>query len=109
MIVAEVLSNQRPQVSYVGYDHAVQQFRPTTPHPSFGHTILPGTLIGRPDQFATHRSEDLGRLSLVLPVSIQDQVARHGVIGKSLAQLLHHPGACRMLRGVKVEGFPAGV
>ena len=76
MIVAQVLTNQSSQVAFVDHDHLIEQFPPATPHPSFRHPILPRTLIGCADQFATQRSEDFAGLSLIFPVSIQDQVAR---------------------------------
>src|SRR5262249_2072079 len=109
MIVAQVLTNQSSQVAFVDHDHLIEQFPPAAPHPSFRHPILPRTLIGCPNQFATQGLEHLCRFSLVLPVSIQDQIARRGVIRKSLSQLLPDPTAGWMFRGVKVEDSPAVV
>jgi hypothetical protein len=102
MIVAEVFTNQPPQVGFIEHDHVIQQFSVVTPHPPFSNPILPGALIGCPDHFATHGLEHLCGFSLVLPVSIEDQVTRCSVFGEGLSQLLHDPTAARMLSGVEV-------
>jgi hypothetical protein len=106
MIVAEVFTNQPPQVGFIEHHHVIQQFSAAAPHPSFGNPILPRALIGCSDQFATHGLEYLCGFSLVLPVSIEDQVARCGVFGKGLSQLLHDPRNGRMFGGVEVEDSP---
>src|SRR5262249_10645821 len=71
--------------------------------------VSPIGMIGCPDQFATYGLKHLRHFSLVLPVSIEDQVARCAVFGKGLSQLLHDPTARRMLRGIEVEDFPPAV
>ena len=105
MIVVEVFTNQPSQVGFIEDHHVIQQFSAAAPHPPFGNPILPGALIGCSDQFATQGVEHLCGFSVVLPVSIEDQIARCGVVGKGLSQLLRDPSTCRMLRGVEVENF----
>ena len=109
MIVAEVFTHQPPQVGFIEDDHVIQQFSAAAPHPSFGNPVLPGALIGCSDQFATQGLERLGGLSRVLPASIEDQVTRCRVFGKSFAQLPRDPTAGRVLRGIKVKDLPAAM
>src|SRR6516165_2387029 len=46
VVILEVISKQPTEMGFVQDDHVVQQFPPTTSHPTLRHTVLPGTAIG---------------------------------------------------------------
>src|SRR5271157_648445 len=52
MMIAEVFTNQSPQVGCIEHTHVIQHFPAAAPHPSFGNPILLAASIGCPDQFA---------------------------------------------------------
>jgi hypothetical protein len=87
----------------------VRQFAAAAADPALRDSILPGTPIGRPDQWATQVVEHLGCFSGVFAVTIKDQVARSSVFRKSLSNLLRDPRAGGVLRGIKVEDLPAAM
>jgi hypothetical protein len=96
-------------VSLVEHDHLIQQFSAATTHPTFGNPVLPRTPIGRSNRLAAHGFDHFRDFFIILSISMQDEVARCGVFGKGLSQLLHDLLAGRVLSDVEVEDSPPAV
>jgi hypothetical protein len=79
------------------HDDVVEQFATDAADPALGDAVLPGTAVGGPrrlDAEGLHRRDD-GRREDRVP--IEDQVARGGVEGERLAELLDHPRRRRVV------------
>ena len=74
VIILEVISNQPPQMGFAQHDHVVQQFPPTTSHPTLRHAVLPGTAIGPSDQLTAKVFQHCRHLSVELAVAVEDQI-----------------------------------
>src|SRR6516225_10194245 len=62
VVILEIISNQPAEMGFVEDDHVVQQFPPTTSHPTLRHAVLPGTAISCSDS-------SLGRFSSIVATS----------------------------------------
>src|SRR6516225_4230603 len=109
VVILEIISNQPAEMGFVEDDHVVQQFPPTTSHPTLRHAVLPGTAIGPSDQLTAKVFQHRRHLSVELAVAVEYQILGCTIFGKGLSQLLHDPGTGGMFGDVEVQDFATGV
>jgi len=105
VVVKDVLIQQAFQMPFIQDNHMVEQIPAAVANPTLGNTVLPWTSETGPlwpNAKALHCVDDF---LIEICALIEDQVARRGVIGECLAQLLDNPGAA-MLRHIAVENSP---
>ena len=91
VVVGDVVADKSTQVALADHDDVVEQFSTNASHPALGDAVLPGTPPAGPrrlDAEGLHRRDDLRGEARV---PIEDQMARPGVEGERLAELLDQP------------------
>src|SRR5215472_10351567 len=83
VVVTYVFSHESFQVSFIQYDHMVQQVSATTPHPTLCDSVLPGTTEGGAHWFAAqvlgHADHGIAELRIAVEEEgIRASVIRHG-------------------------------
>ena len=106
-VIADVIADDTPQVSFVQRDHVIEELSAATSDPSFCGPVL----AGRPDTSwlwlqpgCFQEGADLAREGRI---AIQDDIAIRTCFRKGFPQLLHHPVGRRVSRGVEVQNSAA--
>src|SRR5690348_7413427 len=84
-------------------DHVIQHLTAYAPHPSFRHSVLPGTADARPDSFDPTPFQKAPHLGAEFAVTIKDDVAVWAGKRQGLPELLQNPIAGRMRGDVEME------
>jgi len=108
VVVADVLSNQPPQMGCAQHDHVIEQLSATASNPALRHPVLPGTAVGRSNQLAAEAFQHGRDFSAELAVTIENQVLGSMILREGFPQLLHDPLSGGMFRGIENAGFSAG-
>jgi hypothetical protein len=106
VIVANIISEQTPQVAPVQSDHVIQQVTPAALNPTLRNSILPRTPQRSADTLDLHRSDRGGDLRPILGITIKDDKPRRRPKWKRFSQLLDDPQARRMPGDVEVQDPP---
>ena len=106
VLVANIISEQTPQVAPVQSDHVIQQVTPAALNPTLRNSILPRTPQRSADALDFHRSDRSGDLRPILGVTIEDDEPWSRPKWKRLPQLLDGPQARRMAGNVDVQDAP---
>src|SRR5215475_2816074 len=106
MIVVYVCSHESFQVSFVQYDHMIQQVSSATPNPTLGDSVLPGTTERSAHWLA---AQGLGRADHVIPkfrIVVEEEELLRRCIGPSFPHLLHDPESARVRGDVEAQNLP---
>jgi hypothetical protein len=104
--VANIISEQTPQVAPVQSDHVIQQVTPAALNPTLRNSILPRTPQRSADALDFHRSDRSGDLRPILGVTIEDDEPWSRPKWKRFSQLLDGPHTRRMPVDVDVQDAP---
>src|SRR5208337_151372 len=105
LVVIDVLIHQALQMAIIENDHMVEQIPAAVADPSFGNTILPGTLDAGSFGLNPEAPYRLNNAVTKVRATVEDQVARRGIIGKRFAQLLRYPCASWMPGDVEMQNL----
>jgi hypothetical protein len=105
VVIANVFGHEPFQVAFIEHDYMIEQIAPARADESFGHAILPGALERGTDRLHVKGLCGFYNLGVEGGVPIEDLVARRGIIGKRLAQLLRHPSTCWMASHVEMKNL----
>jgi len=106
VIVTYVFSHESFQVSFVQYDHMVQQVSSATPNPTLGDPVLPGTTERSAHGLA---AQGLARADHVIPefrIVVEEEELLRRCIGPSFPHLLHDPQSTRVPCDVEAQNLP---
>ena len=95
-VVDLVVTKKAPQMILICHNDMVKQLPPDGADETLSNSVLPGRAIRSALRFDAHVCHSGFDASAELPVAIEDQIARRGVEGKSLAQLTYDPLSGRM-------------
>jgi hypothetical protein len=93
---------------FVEYDHMIEQFAPTASNEPFRNAILPRASETGPFRLDAEALDGVDYVAFEIRGPIKDQVFGSAIVRKGIAQLLRHPCARRVLRGIKMNN-PASV
>src|SRR5215471_124694 len=102
LMVADIITHEPKQMSFVQRDDMVQYLPPTTSHPAFRGSILPRRLNACPLRFQTRRLQKRDHVSIEFRIAVEDHIAVWTSFRKGLTQLLDDPIRCRMAGHVAV-------
>jgi hypothetical protein len=103
VIVADVVSEQPFQMTFVQRNDVIQQISPAAFDPTLRHSVLPRTLERSSHRSDGHRPNRTHHLQAVLRVPVKDQESGTRSIRKRFPQLLDDPHARRMPGDVEVQ------
>ena len=106
VIIADKLTHEALQMTFIQNDHLVEKIVPACADPAFGYAILPGTAKARLLRLDTKALYDIDDLFIEIAAAIKDQILGRGVIGECLAQLLDNPRTRRMASRIAVKNTP---
>src|SRR5258708_29382343 len=109
MIVVREVWEMARQAGFTEYDHVVEAL----PANGADHPLDIGSLPGRPWRrehlFDAHRLHLLHKVRSEDPIAIAQQIARRGLPGKGLPQLLSSPFCGRMSGDAKMQNAPTSM
>ena len=108
VIIAHVVIHESFQMVFIKYDHMIEQFAPTAADEPFRNAILPRASEASPFRLDAEALDGVDCVAFEIRGPIKDQVFGSAIVGEGIAQLLRHPCACRVLRGIKMKN-PASV
>src|SRR6516162_8871838 len=103
MVITKVTFQNLTQVPLVDHDHVVQTFSANTSDNPFRIAVLPRTPGRYRNLLDTQSIHSCRELMTIDPVTISNQVARHGVVRKRFYDLLSSPGCCWVFRNIKMQ------
>jgi len=106
VIVTDVLGHQPFQMAFVEHDHMVEQVSSTIPDPAFGDAVLPRASEAGSFGLDAEVLDGADDFLVEVLCPVKDQIFRSRIVGKGLAQLLHHPSTGRMLSDIAVQNPP---
>jgi hypothetical protein len=101
VVVADILSHQALQVSFIEHEDMIKQVSSTTTNEALCHSVPPRTAEAGSLGFDAKGSDRVDRLFAKGCRPIEDQVLRCVIEGECLSQLLRHPRAGRIPGAVK--------
>jgi len=90
-------------------DQMIEQLSATASDPTFRKSILPRACRAYAIRFHAAGCEQIGYLLTELAVSVESSIAAGTRSWKCLPQLLHDPGAGRVVRNIEMQNPPAAV
>ena len=106
VVVADVFVHEAFHVPLIENDHMIEQVTTAVADPALGHGILSRAAVAGPLGLNAKALYDINDFSIEIAATVKDQVARSGVVREGLTQLLHNPGAGRMLGHIEVQDAP---
>jgi hypothetical protein len=103
VVIVHVIANQPTEMWFVERDDVIEDFSPTTSHPSFRRSILPGRLYARPFGLQSSGLQEADHFFVERRISIEDDISIRACFGECLAQLLDHPFRCRVVSHIEVQ------
>jgi hypothetical protein len=103
MVITKVTFQNSTQMPLVDHDHVVQAFSANTSDNPFRIAVLPRTPGGYRNLSDTQSIDSCREIMAVDPITISYQVARHGVVGKCLHDLLRCPSSGRVFRDIEMQ------
>jgi hypothetical protein len=107
MIITEVRPQDPLQVALVEHNHMIETFSSNRSDQSLHEGPLPRIGWSRPGFFDPHCLHSLDEISPIDAILIPKQVARSGILRKSLDQLLPRPKGGGMRGDVEVDDLPS--
>ena len=106
VVIADVLGHEALQVTLVQDDYMVEQVAAAIADEAFGDAVLPGTLKAGSFGFDAETLDGVDDFLAEICCSIEDQIARRGIVREGFAQLLNHPGGSRVLCRIEMQYAP---
>src|SRR6516162_7148053 len=103
VIIADVVMHEAFQMAFVEYDHMIEQFATTAANEPFRNAILPRAFEAGLFRLETKTLDCIDYLAVEIRGAIKDQVCGNAIVRKGFAQLLRHPRASRVLRGIEMK------
>ena len=103
VIIADVAVQKPSQVVFIEYDDMVEQIAAARPNESFCNAVLPRTPVTRLFRFKTETLDGIHYVAVEIGGAIKNQVRGCAIVGEGLSQLLRHPGARGMPRGIEMK------
>ena len=103
VMIADVAVQKPSQVVFIEYDDMVEQITPARPNKSFCNAVLPWTLVTRSFRLETETLDGFYYLAVEIRGAIKNQIPGCAIVGEGLSQLLRHPGARGMPRGIEMK------
>src|SRR6516162_5447546 len=91
MIIVCESSEMARQAGFVAYDHVIQALSPNGPDDALDVGSLPRRPRRREHLFDAHRLHLLHEVRPQNPIAVAQQIARRGLPGEGLTQLLYGP------------------
>src|SRR5215470_2768049 len=105
VVVTYVFSHESFQVSFIQYDHMVQQVSATTSHPTLCDSVLPGTTEGGAHWFAAQVLGHADHGIAELRIAVEEEELLSLRIRPRFAHLLHDPQGARVSCDVDGQNF----
>jgi len=109
LVIADVLSHKSLAMAFIEHNHMVEQITAARADEAFGHAILPRALDAGSFGLNPEGSDRLNDAVTKVGATVEDQVARRGIIGKRFAQLLRYPRAGWIPRDVEMQNLTPAV
>src|SRR5215831_7703219 len=90
-------------MAFVEHDHMIEQFTTTAANEPFRNAILPRAFEAGLFRLEPETLDCIDYLAVETRGPIKDQVCGSAIVRKSFAQLLRHPRASRVLRGIEMK------
>jgi len=87
-------------------DHVIEQVTSAAPHETLCNAILPRALKASSLGLSAETAYRCHDLFVEIAATVEDEIARCGVVRKCLAQLLDYPCTCRILRRIEMDDAP---
>ena len=107
VVVTYVFRHESFQVSFIQYDHMVQHVAATTPYPTLGDSVLPGTPKCGANRLTPKHSGRIDHVSAELSITIKQQELLSPCVWPGFAHLLHDPQGTGILRNIAAQNSPA--
>lgn len=108
-IVADVLAKQSAEVPFPEDYDVVEHLCAAAQNPALGRSVLPGGPVSCPYRLDTQRLDHGDDSWGELRVAVEDQVARRGLEGERLPELMDDPRRCGVGCDIEVEDLATGV
>ena len=109
VIIRDLIPDQTAQMNVIEDDQVIEKLFATASDPAFRDSILPRACGAYANGIHPERCQHIGHLMAKLRITIQNQVTVRTRFRKCFPQLLHDPGAGRMLRDIEMEDLEAEV
>ena len=106
VVVTDVLIHEALQMPLIENDHVVEQIAAAVTNPALGDAVLPGATKVGSFRLDAEAPDSIDDFFIEIAATVEDQVARRGVVRECLAQLLNNPCAGRMPGSVKMQNPP---
>ena len=103
VIIADVAIHKPSQMVFIEYDDVVEQITAARPNESLCNAVLPWTPVTRSFRFETETLDGIHYVAVEIGGAIKNQIPGCAIVGKGFSQLLRHPGASGMPRGIEMK------
>ena len=103
VVVTNLLIHQPFQMPLIENDHMIEQITTAIAYEALGHAILPRALERSAYRLCAQDFRCPNDFCIEDGVTVMDQIAGSGIVGKGLTQLLNNPRAGRMPGHVEVQ------
>jgi hypothetical protein len=103
VIVADVVIHKPSQMVFIEYDDMVEQITAARPNESFRNAVLPWTSETRSFRLETEALDCIHYVAVEIRSTIENQILGCAIVGEGLSQLLRHPSASGMPRGIEMK------
>jgi hypothetical protein len=108
MVKADVLLHEPLAMAFIEHNHMIEQITAARAYEAFSRAILPRALDACLLWLNPEAPDSFDNTVTKVSAMVEDQVARRGVIGKRVAQLLRYPPA-RWMTGYVEMQYPAPI
>ena len=88
---------------FIDYDDMVEQITAARPNESFRNAVLPWTSETRSLRFETEALDCIHYVAVEIRSTFKNQIFGCAIVGEGLSQLLRHPSASGMPRGIEMK------
>ena len=90
---------------FIEYDDMVEQITVARPNESFRNAVLPWTSETRSFRLETEALDCIHYVAVEIPARSKNQILGCAIVGEGLSQVLRHPSASGMPRGIEMKNL----
>src|ERR1035437_142443 len=106
VVITDVVLYEAFQMPLIQDDHMVEKIPAAVADPTFRHTVLPRTSETGPFGLNAEALHCIDHLRIKAGAAIKDEITGRRIVRERLAQLLNHPGTCRVLGHITMQNAP---